>query len=242
MKIGVYGDSFAARWAFSDIETHWWHILGKLLNAEVECFGISGTSTFFSYKHFIENHNKFDVNIFFVTNSFRYTKLTRLTNEKYEYFATFDQVDIIENRYKKDLSSADLSTLDNIRGWFLASDDEFNDVCQSLIIKDIVSKDPNVILYPSFDDSINTKTIEDLKLQLGSSAINWMDKIDEWFKMPVRLDHDEILSVIACHFTPEINVRFAEAMYNYIVKKKPIKVPKEPIEHKHDLEYYFKRK
>jgi len=242
MKIGVYGDSFAARWAFSDIETHWWHILGKSLNAEVECFGKSGTSTFFSYKHFLENHKNFDINIFFVTNFYRYTKQVKLGKQKQEYFATYDQVDVIEKRYKKELSSTDLSMLDNIRGWFLASDDEYNEVCQSLIVKDIVSKDPKVIFYPSFHDSLNESVMKELNLIPESNAWQWMNKIDEWFKIPVRLDHDEILPVIACHFTPEINVRFAEAMYNYIVKKEPIKVPKELIEHKHDLEYYFKRK
>lgn len=242
MKIAVYGDSFAAKWAFSKVENHWWHILGKMLNADIECFGISGTSTFFSYKHFLNNYEKFDLNIFFVTNSFRYTKQVELSNDIKEYFATYDQIDVVADRYKKVLNSSDLSKLDNIRGWFLASDDEFHDKCQSLIIKDILSKDSKTLLYPSSYDSIEKETIKESNLIIHSNAVQWMEKIDEWFKTPVRLNHQENLEIIACHFTPEINVRFAQAMYNYIVKGEPLIVPVEPIKHENNIEYYFRRK
>lgn len=242
MKIGIYGDSFAAKWAFNKEENHWWYQLGKMLNAEAKCFGISGSSTFFSYKNFLDNHKKFDINIFFPTNPWRYTKYFTLSSGRKEFLFSYDQIDVVADRYKNQLKSSDLANFDNIRGWFLASDDEFNETCQSLMIKDVVSRDPKVIIYPSFHDSLDAETKHNLNLKIDSCAHDWMRKIDQWFNVSVLDNHTENLEVIACHFTPEINNRFASAMYNYIVKGEPVVVPIEPIKHEYNLEYYFRRK
>lgn len=240
MKIAIYGDSFAARWAYSPKETHWWYILGTMLNAEVECFGLSGTSTFFSYKNFLNNYKNFDLNIFFATNSFRYTKRIDFQNGMQEYIATYDQIDTILQRSKK-FTRDESSFLESLRGWFIASDDEYNQKCQTLILKDVLAKDNKAIIYPSFVDSIDEEGKKELNIEVHSCAEHWLNIVNQYFPNEKRKNYIENLEVIACHFTPEINVAFAEAMYNYIKKGEPLKVPKELVKHNHEYQYYYKR-
>ena len=53
LKIGIYGDSFAAPNWFGPAKDHWYNILGDMLGAtSVDSFGVVCTSTYFSYKHF----------------------------------------------------------------------------------------------------------------------------------------------------------------------------------------------
>ena len=89
MLIGIYGDSFAV----DDKENGWINILRKKYNHRCTSFADSGTDIWFSYNHFIQNYQKFEYNIFVLTdlsrefnpNFFNKKQLDRLRVAKLKY-------------------------------------------------------------------------------------------------------------------------------------------------------------
>jgi hypothetical protein len=75
MKIGVFGDSFVDPNPWR--ETAWVHYLSNEENIEIENFGSSGTSHWWSYKKFLANYTKFDVVIFCHTSHMRWPYLPK---------------------------------------------------------------------------------------------------------------------------------------------------------------------
>lgn len=72
MKIGIYGDSFAcpksSRQPKINTDMPWMSILEKSGNHDITNFALSGTSLYWSYNIYKENHTKFDKNIFVATS------------------------------------------------------------------------------------------------------------------------------------------------------------------------------
>jgi len=65
MKIAIFGDSWAKQLKEADelnSTPAWWEILAK--KYEVENFGLSGSSTYYSYNNFLRLHSTFDKIIF----------------------------------------------------------------------------------------------------------------------------------------------------------------------------------
>ena len=65
MKIAIFGDSWAKQLKEADelnSTPAWWEILAK--KYEVENFGLSGSSTYYSYNNFQRLHSTFDKIIF----------------------------------------------------------------------------------------------------------------------------------------------------------------------------------
>lgn len=235
MKIAIYGDSYAAHFVNARKEIHWFNILGNLLNANIINFAKTGSSLYFSYNNFLTNYEKYDYNIFLVTNPFRYTKQVIIKNCE-EHIHNIDAIDILLNRYNnidKVLDNSEIEFLENLRSWFLVSDDKYMKSMHDLMIEDILRKHSNVIMYPCFRNSMIGKNYD-------SFMFNWTLRCHEFFDIKFENYSDETFNM-ACHMTEEINIKFAEAMRDHIVTGKEIIMPKY-IEHKHDLEYYYKRK
>jgi hypothetical protein len=159
MKIGIYGDSFAAKFHDCPLETHWAYKLGTKPNIETTNFAETGSSTFYSYKKFLENYQFFDVNIFLFTTPYRYTKPVFFSeSKKPDFFANYTHVETILTTQKDHLlSNKDKEFLEHLKGWFIVSDDEYNEEMQLLMLKDIINRDKNVVLYPSLKASATKK-------------------------------------------------------------------------------------
>lgn len=75
MKVAVFGDSYA------DEKIHrresgyksWVELLREKYYPDLTCYGEAGSSLYFSYKKFIENHNNYDKVIFIITTPGRVT-------------------------------------------------------------------------------------------------------------------------------------------------------------------------
>jgi hypothetical protein len=69
MKIGIFGDSYADEDIHNDIAKYpsWVKLLRSNKHFEINSFGMSGTSLYYSYKQFLNNHKNFDKIIFVVT-------------------------------------------------------------------------------------------------------------------------------------------------------------------------------
>lgn len=232
MKIAIYGDSYAARYPKARKEIHWYNILSKLLNVEINTFARVGSSLYFSYINFLENYEKYDCNIFLVTNPYRYTRPIRIANDDRFIHSTEAIDSLLENQDKR-LTDSDIETLEHLRSWFLVSDDKYMRTMHDLMIADIVRRDNDIIMYPCFKNSRISETDPD------SFMYNWTLKCHNFFNIEFE-DYSETTN-IACHMTEEINQKFAEAMYKRIKTGKEIYMP-ENIEHKHNLEHYYIRK
>jgi hypothetical protein len=66
-SIGIYGDSFAQ----DILEISWVNQLRLMLNCNVICYGLRGTSLIYSYSKFLNNYSKHDLNIFVLTDPSR---------------------------------------------------------------------------------------------------------------------------------------------------------------------------
>lgn len=237
MRVAIYGDSFAAS-VEDRIETGWAYLLGKKFGEPSVNFAKIASNTYYSYKLFIQNYKNFDYNIFLFTVPYRYTKILHLDSlKKYEYFSHLSMVEWYLKHYEQKLSSEDKNLLENLRGWFIVSDDEFMEEAQLLMLKEIINKDKNVLLYPSFPHSVTTRINMEIERDFSASVMHWANKVEEWFNIALR-DYNENHEIITCHMTPEINSAFADAIYNYITTGKKIEIPK-VIEHKHKLEHYY---
>lgn len=72
MKIGIFGDSYAARHKHGT-GLAWFEHLQKNHNLDVTCFGQPGSSLYYSYTKFIKHHIDFDKVVFLVTGPGRLT-------------------------------------------------------------------------------------------------------------------------------------------------------------------------
>jgi len=245
MNIGIYGDSFAAIFHPCPLETHWVYKLGKKINTPIVNFARTASSTFYSYKKFLENYHMFDINIFLFTTPYRYTKPVVFENGYHppDFFANYAHIENILKRNEQSdgsLTKRDLEFLENLKGWFIVSDDEYNEEMQFLMLKEIISKDKNVILYPSLPASVTNKIKKEIDRDFDTNAIAWANKAGDFYNVKLG-DYTENLSTIGSHMTEEVNAAFAEAMYNYITTGKKIEIP-DVIEHKKELSYYYIKK
>lgn len=76
MKIGIFGDSFAQSFIWPDdlhsrVGKSWSEVLSE--KYDVTNFGLSGSSTYYSYDNFVRSHSKFDKVIFISSEPGRIT-------------------------------------------------------------------------------------------------------------------------------------------------------------------------
>jgi hypothetical protein len=241
MKIGIFGDSFAKGSPLC-IDTHWYTVLGKMLNADVTTHGLGATALLYSYEIFLKWHTRYDLNIFVVTHYERYTKPVYLasTGQEPHWISSYNQVENIKKTYP--VNPSELQYLNKIQNWFIVSDDKFMKTAHELMVRDVLSKANNVIIIPAFheDFSLNARLKEELEIK--SSLWDFLIKQRESLGIhPERAEGwSERPEVIGCHLTPETNKAVAQAVHDLITAKKPIEVP-DVIEHEHPVDYYFKR-
>lgn len=122
MKIAIYGDSFACEESSRFPKLHgdrsWIKIL-KDLNYNITCYGLSGTSLFWSYLNFINTSKNFDKIIFIATDGSRLYIPTSKTRKHWVPGNVFrdDQEEIEDDlfesvlRFYRDIWNPDESTI-----------------------------------------------------------------------------------------------------------------------------------
>lgn len=239
MKLAVYGDSFGEYFKESKT-TSWPYLVAQKLNATVfENFSAGGTSTFYSYKKFIDNYKNFDLNIFLVTDPYRYTSTLNVNGTK-SFISSLSCLDNLSNT--NEWSKFDKQIADFLRGWFISLDTEFMETAQELIVKEIESLSPNTLILPCFEGSLNQerRNYKNLgKFSLMNMAVIQgfmldMNKGQKFDGRPFR----ENSNFISCHMTPETNAVLSDIIVDHLLNKKPLYVP-EKILHNFSAEHYF---
>ena len=246
MRLGVYGDSFTS----SHMESNhfsWFNVLAEMLGGKVYNFergitdityGLGATSTFFSYKYFLKNYEKHDLNIFVASDARKYTKLVKLFDE--DYFRPISGLASLE-WYINDpkLTDEDKEMLEQIKSWFLVNDEEYMVMTQELILQDIENKgkDNVIILTAALEETFIPSRREKSDVTFGLWDFvhvihNSLDCLSNTKRGEERPDK------IAAHMTEEGNRLFANMLYNYITKKEKMILPKF-INHEHNYTYYY---
>lgn len=239
MKIGVFGDSYAA--AFKEnYYFAWFNLLAKKLGGEVidhngnKNLGISwgGRPTYKSYKLFLKYYKNYDFNIFIAGDPFRYTKPYLASGNEF-WISNFNTVEPSLKAGWIDQKEADLLT-----GWFMKSDYDFLADMQELILQDIERHDPKVYIIPSqIETSFTKKRMEQSNMNFGltqlfTAQLKYLNSPkDFWPKK-------EPINKISCHFTHETNEWLANALYDNLIHQKKLEIP-DNIPHKHDYRYVF---
>ena len=155
MKIGIFGDSFAARSGYAHLpkdKTFWSDVIGEV--HDVENFAKAGTNLYWSYNLIKDNYHKFDTIILVVTGFGRYY----VPNAEHHTVKNAFNLAQIENLLSKGrngsdnpYSEHDLKILTTLRDYKLyVEDDNQSALFHELLLDRIKNLVPNVILVPSW--------------------------------------------------------------------------------------------
>jgi hypothetical protein len=191
---------------------NWYDHLAKMLGGSATSYGHPATSTFYSFEIFKEKYKKYDLNIFLVTHN------------------------------DKNLSKRDVTVLNDLRSWFLSSDESFLKVAQDLIVDEIRRLCPDVILIPcwSKDSSMSTSKHAELNIKETGNCETFFHRQLEWFGIYDLPSLQENPKKVGCHFTVETNKAFAECVYNLIKYNTSFECPA-TIPHRQNFDFYFKK-
>jgi hypothetical protein len=207
-SIGIFGDSFTGVESWPSYKYHWSRLLASNLGSDLTNYGKPGTSVYYSYKNFVQNYHKHDLNIFLVTEPGRYIKPVVLVNNSSVYIPG---VTALEN-LQKNMHSRDI---DALRGWFLASDDNFNIDIVTLMLEKVCELDNNCIIIKCFSTSSVGNCTDVMPLDLFYLQRAQMTYFKQEFDIPNINPNSENSDIISGHLLPEIN----EILFKIILKK-----------------------
>lgn len=211
-SIGIFGDSFAgADESYSGMQYHWSTLLKNYFNCELVNYGLGGSSVYYSYKQFLHNHKKHDCVIFLVTEPGRYIKPVITKTQQKIFVPNIASIDHIDQTY-----SITEPMVSDLQGWFLASDDTFNIDMSELMLEKILSLQPQTIVIPCFDSSVQN-------LNLDFNLFELQEKQASLFGLTayeLLSNYVENYDIISGHFLPEINHIVYENIKNRINNKK----------------------
>ena len=202
-KIGLYGDSFTGEVVSSNsgITYHWSTLLADSIGGELTNFGRAGSSIYYSYRNFLENYNKFDLNIFVISMPDRYIKPITLNQGD---IAFIPNIDTLEYFAKTNQLSEKEKT--HLVGWFISSDEVYHTDMTDLMIDKIVELDPSVVLIPGFKDALSSGLSRKLGNAIDLIELQQKQALDYNANLPNLIAHyEENLDIISGHFTPEYN-------------------------------------
>ena len=241
MKIGIYGDSFV-EYNSAGHEYQWVTMLGKkIADGTVTNYGLSGTSVFYSYKQFLNNYHKHDINIFLVTNPNRYTKpIIDVEFQQKIFIGTLNGFEDYKEKNIKKLSSFDIKILDDIMGWYRSTDEEFAVTASELMINHVQELDNKVILFPCFEESFTETQYKKYGISKEYVMFNYIKRAKKLLNLDLDVLVSEVTSTIAQHLTPEFNEFVADFMHKKIITGIWDFSNFENIKLEHPREYYYK--
>ena len=163
MKIAIYGDSYGNSMITDTVERidrntrgkAWVELLAD--NYDVTNFAHTGSSLFYSYKLFLENNQKFDYNIFLVTEPNRITLPDEVDILPLGKHINLGLIDNYKNQYSSKVTNdvrldMILSALESY--YSIVHNQEAVDIFHNLMLKNINRINQNTIIIPCFNNSI----------------------------------------------------------------------------------------
>lgn len=249
MRIGVFGDSFAAIPTMKMHINHvWYNILAKKLGGEVyNCelktsglgHGLGGSSTYWSYKKFLKYYHEFDYVIFSASDAVRYTKFVDVYQNNSP--VTLHGLNSIDAYLKDDkISSETKELIKQIRTWYVVNDDEFMYDLQELLLSDIERKtNGKVLIMSAIREAAFTKQrIESSPIKFGLwDFTKVLHKSTGTTTFPNHANYERHYKIIN-HMTHEGNKYLADMLYDNIVNGAVLELPTF-IKHEYSHEYYW---
>jgi hypothetical protein len=202
MKIAIYGDSYAKMAREEDGRKSWVDYLSE--EFDVTNYGYTGSNLAFSYQHFLENHKKYEVNIFLVT-SYGRLYIPELSSVP-KGIAGFPTV---EHKLKYCTDPNDKKILQAAYDYYLyLENDNHQRIMHVAMVKDIL-RHTNTIVIPCF---AGHSLVPDW-VGLALSDISQLDS-----------DYHDITSFIIdkrpCHLNDLNNKIFASKIKEYILSNR----------------------
>lgn len=226
MNIAIYGDSFACintrfeNYNEPSNNIGWPELLEDCSGYEVTNFAQSGTAFMYSYENFLNNYDKFDLNIFVVTNPDR-TYIKALDGIR---MFGVDWVDVEKNRIKNNewypKKDMHLEILDSVRVYLRDwADWDMLKHIQHVLVNNLWNLKENTIVIPGFDTSIKqtTKNLNDCafhELKITNPQ--------EFQKYPLGkvINKKVVTCKRSCHFSKENNLIIYNLIIDAIANKK----------------------
>ena len=233
-SIGIFGDSFAGMInSQAYAHTHWSRLLSKHYDVPFTDYSLQGSPVYFSYKQFIKNHEKHDLNILCVTDPGRYHTKVRT---RYQEMYIGGAGGAVNSVYPK---SRDL------QGWFTCQTREHSIDMAELMVDHVRRLDSNVIIIPCFPDSFTPEYLATLGLTNEQNLRHYTNLqiavygYDDHNKF--RLDFSDG-KILTGHLFPEYNEIFFSILKDRIETGVWNWQFPEKINLKYDLDRYYERK
>jgi hypothetical protein len=205
-SIGIFGDSFTGVDYLPSYKYHWSSLLASNLGSDLTNYGKPGSSIYYSYKKFEQNYHKHDLNVFLVTEPSRYIKSVVLADGSIVYVPGITALEHLKkNMYTRDVEA--------LYGWFLASDDDFNNDMATLMVEKVHELDNNCIIIKSLTTAPIGNCTDVMPLSLTYLQGVQMTHFEQAFNyMKIGVENHNIISG---HLLPEMN----EILFKIILKK-----------------------
>jgi hypothetical protein len=210
-SIGIYGDSFTGYTSIPSIKYHWSNLLAQEFNCDLVNYGRGGSSIYFSYKKFLDNYSKHDCNIFLVSEPNRYISPVSLSDGSELCIPSLSALDYYS-------FVGDERLVNELRGWFIRSNDEFNADMAELMIEKILLLDDSTVVIPCFNTSVSDKLRIRLSLGSDSSLMLYQEYQAAAYNVNNNIlidNYIENTNVVSGHFVPEFN----ELLFRIIVNR-----------------------
>lgn len=251
LMIGIYGDSFASTHKESN-HFAWYNLLAAKLggmvynfdtNKEHQSYGRGASPTFVTYKKFKKYFQRHQINIMVVTDSWRFP--SGIQTEKFgEVYLGYNNVDNLLKTEKQNLTTTEIETLEQLKQWYLVNDTEFMEVTQELMLRDIETLCPNVLLIPASNSTFSQHRKNKSPIRFDMWSYHSLQSTELGIKNKVfkstntLIQNEENKDTIACHLSLESNTLLSNLIYDYLNEGKIIELP-ESIGHNHHWTYYY---
>jgi hypothetical protein len=206
-NVGIFGDSFGDPGENQFSKFHWINLIHQKLGITVTNYCESGSSQYFSYKKFLENHEKHDDIIFVATDPHRYVVPIKDNSGIDSHFPNIlhlENSNKISDTFKKQLI-----------GWFLSSSESFNIDMSDLTMEEIYRIRPSTLFIPSFDTSFSDRLTEKFNIPKNVNLFDVQKfQLVSIFRKELKIFHQlkENNMILSGHLLPELN----EIVFNNI--------------------------
>jgi hypothetical protein len=263
ISVGIYGDSFADPYNPRLRNQAWmFHLSGYAPTI----YSLNGSSMFYSYQKFLDNHHKHEKNIFCVTDCKRWPENVMINKHgKEKGFGTFKAIDefLKDDNAKQGWDQIFLLTkIKILRELYFYFDNDYLSVFQQLMIKHIKEIRPDTLIISCFwSNNENKKIIENSAGDNSFALVNYsfimLSSIlyktphipmigGQTYSDSDAKRHDPLWNTmniteknLICHFSKEMNQIVAKDVTDAL--ETGIWDPKPPlfVPHEKDLSFYY---
>lgn len=214
MKIAVYGDSFANLTdPLYPRGPSWVELLAQ--HHDVTNFGKRGSSLMYSYLLFRENADKFDKNIFLITDPNRYH--SPFLVKEFDIF--LHGLDHVENNLFK-FKSGTQHIYESLRNYYLFwRNDQADEIFHNALVEKMKRESPNTFFIKCFSNSTFNKTEFSLK-DVWDFEMNYWGYFDYHKDIHKTKNGKRLSDVRTCHLTDENNECLADKILSSLGQSK----------------------